>query len=267
MKNIQYLLCLLAFLPTIVWSSAKDDALRLWQKRDDKASLEGAIAKFNEHLKSGEDLDTLVYLSRGHFLLADGHLTDEDEKLKTFKAAREFGEKAMKTNPAFKQKFEKEQALERSVDALTKNEAEALLWTAISLGKWAKLNGIMSSLGQKNTIIAMIERVEALDPKAFYAAVPRYWGGFYALAPGIAGGDMKKSKKNFERSMSESPEYLATKVLYAETYLVKQDSEKEFEVVLNEVLNSADGPEAIAPENRIQKKKAKELLIQKKDLF
>lgn len=246
----------------------KSDALKLWEKRDVKESLEQSLAKFEQyHIKNPQDIEPLQYLARGYFLLADNHIEDDDEKMKHFKKAREFGTTGLATNPEFKKIYEKEKDYEKAVAPLTKKEAETLLWTATSLGKWAKLNGIMSSIGYKNQIIAMVKKVEALDPHAFHAAVPRYWGSFYTVAPGIAGGDMKKGKKYFEDAMTQAPDYLTTNLLYAELYLVKADKEKEFKEVLEKVIKSSDGPMDIGPENRLAKKKAQVLLGKTKELF
>lgn len=244
----------------------KAEAVRLWQKRADQPSLEEALSKF-EHIHSAEpeNLEILTYLSRGYFTLAELHLTNDDLKKRNFEKARTFGEKGMALNPEFKKLAEKD--IEKAIDKLTENEVTILYWAAASLGKWARLNGIMSSLKYKGQILAMIKKVEQLKPDFYYAAVPRYFGGFYALAPSIAGGDMKKSKKKFHEAMERAPEYLGTKVLYAELYLVKKDDKKEFKKVLNEVIAAGNGPEEIAPENMLEKKKAERLLEQVDDLF
>src|SRR5690606_9638473 len=94
-----------------------------------------------------------------------------------------------------------------------------------------------------------------------------YWGGFYAVAPGIAGGSMKKSKKNFKKAMEMAPEYLGTKVLYAELYLTEEKEKKEFKEVLLEVVGAPNGPAEIVPENMLEKKKAERLLEEIDKLF
>lgn len=244
----------------------KAEAVRLWQKRVDQQSLEEALSKF-EHIHSAEpeNLEVLTYLSRGYFTLAELHITNEDLKKRNFEKGRSFGEKGLAINPEFKKLASKD--IEEAIDKLTEKDVTILYWTAASLGKWARLNGIMSSLKYKGQILAMIKKVEKLKPDFYYAAVPRYWGGFYALAPSIAGGDMKKSKKKFHEAMEKAPEYLGTKVLYAELYLVKKDDKKEFKKVLNEVIAAGNGPEEITPENMLEKRKAERLLEQTDDLF
>lgn len=260
------LLLALSFLLNVAIADEKADALRLWQKRDDQASLEQSLQKFESlHKNSPQDLETLTYLARGYYTLAELHYTDKDQKMSTFEKARKFGVQGLETNPEYKKLAKND--VEEAVSKLTEREAPITFWTATSLAKWAKLNGIMSSLGKKGEILAMIKQVEKTKPDFFHGGVPRYWGGFYAVAPGIAGGDMKKSKKNFKRAMEVAPDYLGTKVLYAEVYLTKEDEKSEFKKVLEEVIAAPNGPEEYAPENKLEKKKAERLLKDIDKLF
>ncbi len=245
-----------------VFAGITPEAMELWKKRDNKESLQQAVKLIEA---TPRDLETLTYLTRGYFLLGDVYTSDDDEKLKIFEKAKKTGEEGMSLNEEFKKLKEKD--ISKAINALTMKEIDILYWSAAALGKWAKANGIMSSLKYKEQILSMIKKVESLKPDYFYGAVDRYMGGFYALAPGIAGGDMDKSKERFQRAMKNAPENLGTKVFYAEVYLTKEDEEKEFEKVLNEVLAAPNGPEDIAPENIMEKRKAADLLKRKNKLF
>ncbi|MGE3610021.1 MAG: TRAP transporter TatT component family protein [Bacteriovoracaceae bacterium] len=267
---MKYFILLFCFL---MQSGFAADALRseadkLWQKRDDKASLEQALAKYEQLSKQNpSDLEILVLLSRGHFLLGEFHHTDKESKLKEFQKGRSFGEMAMETNHEYKKLIEKKKSVDEALHVLTLKEVPAIYWSAVNLGKWSKSNGVFSSLSYKNQILEMIKKVEELSPDYFYGAVPRYWAGFYAIAPGIAGGDMNKSKKKFEEALKVAPGYLGTKVLMAEVYWTKKDDRKEFRKNLEEVLKSNDSIKELAPENNLEKKKAEKLLKEEDELF
>lgn len=250
------------FLTTEAFAGISPEALELWKKRDNKESLEKAV-KIIETLP--KDLENLTYLTRGYFLLGDVFTKDDDEKLKTFDIAKKYGDEGMSLNADFKSLKEKD--MEKAIDSLTMTEIDILYWSAAALGKWSKANGVMSSLKYKGQILAMIGKVEKLNPDYFHGAVDRYMGGYYAIAPGFAGGDMDKSKKRFKAAMLKGPENLGTKVFYAEVYLTKEDEEKEFVKILNEVLAAPNGPEELAPENIMEKRRAQELLNRRKDLF
>jgi tetratricopeptide (TPR) repeat protein len=257
---LSWLVCLIV--SSSVFAGITPEAMELWKKRDDKASLEKAVQVIE---KLPRDLETLTYLTRGNFLIGEMYTSKDKEKLKTFEKARKYGDEGLSLNPEYAKYKDKD--INKAIDSLTIKEIDILYWAAASLGKWAKANGVMSSLSYKGQILAMVGKVEKLNPDYFYGAVDRYMGGFYAIAPGLAGGDMDKSKERFERAMKKAPENLGTKVFYAEAYLTKEDKEKEFEKVLNEVLAAPNGPEEIAPENIMEKRKAADLLKRKKDLF
>lgn len=246
----------------------KSSALVHWSKRHEKEELEKALVDFEQLSKATSDnYEYLVYLTRGYYFLADAHLTDMDMKKKFWEIGTSYGEKAMATNPAFASAMKKDEKVEDHLDKLGKNEVAAMYWTAANLGKWAKNSGIATTLKYKNRIRTLIGTVEKLDPKYFHAAVFRYWGGYYAVAPGFAGGSMPKSKESFEKAIKMAPEYLGTKVLYAEYYMIKKEDKANFKKLLNEVINSTVKNQELFSENMIEKMKAKKLLADMDKLF
>jgi hypothetical protein len=250
-------------------ATTKKDAIAAWNGRVVKEKLQTALNHFEKlHAADSGNLETLIFLTRGYYLLADSHTDNVDEKKKTYEKAASFGEKAMATNSAFRESIKSGKNVEESINQLTSSEVPAIYWTAASLGKWAKASGIAAALKYKTRIKAMIERVEKLQPDFFFAAPSRYWGGFYAVAPSFAGGDMNKSRIQFEKSLKMAPEYQGTKVLMAEVYFTKEGKKEEFKKVLNEVLSSRfDNHPEIGPENALEKKKAEKLLKNIDELF
>lgn len=250
---------------TSLTKKAKDN----WAKRAETDKLKESLQAFEQiHQTQPDDLETLTYLTRGYYFLADSHIEDIEKKKATYERAAAFGEKAMATNDAFKKKVASGKTVEDSLDTLTEKEVPAIYWSAASLGKWAKASGIAAALKYKTRIKAMIDRVEKLKGDYFYGAAQRYWGGFYAVAPSFAGGDLKKSKINFDKSIAIAPEYIGTKVLMAEVYWTKAGDKKQFEATLKDVLNSNfDNHPELGPENIWEKKKAKKLLEKMDDLF
>jgi hypothetical protein len=249
--------------------SVKEKALYGWKERVSKDSLQSSLSSFEKlHAADPENLETLIYLTRGYYFLADSHIDNMDEKIKTYEKAANFGEKAMATNAAFSDSVKSGKKVEEAVSVLGVQEVPAIYWTAASLGKWAKATGIAAALKYKTRIKAMIERVEKLQPTYFFGAPARYWGGFFAVAPSFAGGDMKKSKIQFDKSLKMAPEYQGTKVLMADVYFTKVGKKAEFEKILKEVLASKhDNHPEIGPENALEKKKAKRLLENMEELF
>lgn len=247
-----------------------NDGKKLWGSRQNKADLENALTKFKAVAESDTNhYEAMVYLARGYYLLADAHLENMDEKKKNWETSVSWGEKAMITNPEFKKAVvDRKESVTDAVNQLTLAQINALYWSAASLGKWAKNSGIATTLKYKSQIKRMIERVGELNPDYFYGAVYRYWGVYYAVAPGFAGGSMEKSLENFQKSFNVANNYLGTHVLYAENYASKQGDRELFKKELDFVLKAK--PESIPellPEQILEQKKAKRMLADMENYF
>jgi hypothetical protein len=154
------------------------------------------------------------------------------------------------------------------IKLIPKEGVPAMYWYATALGSWAKRKSFAVLLGQKDNVKAIMTHVLELDPTYFYGGPHRYFGVFYAVAPAFAGGDLKKSREHFEKSLQISPEYLGTKVRWAEELAVKEQDEATYDKLLNEVLaGSDDALPDIKPELLVDKQKAKELIADKDDRF
>lgn len=245
-----------------------------WANRGDMAQVEAAIAAWKKAAEiAPEDAKIHTRISRGYFFLADAHHRKEGEQsekyLSTFEKGTAAGERAIAAaSPEFKKDVTGGSKVEDAVKKIGPEGIEPLYWYASNLGKWAKAKGLPAQLGNKDKIKAAMDQVMKLDENFFHAAPHRYFGAFYAVAPGFAGGDMDKSKKQFEKAIEMAPNYVGTKVLYAETYAKKKKDRALFDKLLAEVLATPDDvlPDLI-PETKNEKEKAKELQAQADKLF
>jgi tetratricopeptide (TPR) repeat protein len=250
--------------------SLMDQAEKSWKLRHQKEDLQKAIDAFEKIVAANpENYKALTRLCRGYYLMADGHTDAKEEKRRLWEIGTSWGEKAMATNADFRNKVKAEDgAVEKALDKLTKNEIEAIYWTAVNLGKWGSLSGIATVLKYKARVKEMINRVGQLDNAFFHGAYFRYWGAFYAIAPGFAGGDMDKSRESYEQAFKVAPYYLGTYVLMAENYAPKKKDTKLFEEKLQFVLKAkTDSEMDVMPENIMEQRKAKKLLERKNELF
>lgn len=244
-----------------------DDA---WNGRDDEAKLRLSLQKYEAAFQADPtNRHAAVRLTRGWYWLGDVKIDDKAAKLVAWDTAVQWGARCMAINADFTALLEKGNEKESTAIRSMKNEdIPCLYWTATALGKWAKTTGFTTLLKHKDTVKAYITKIDELDNGFFYSAADRYWGAYYAIAPSFAGGDMNKSKVHFLKSIEASPDYLATKVLYARYYATKTQDKSLFDRMLHEVLNA--DPEAIdeiSPENRAEQAKAKKLIDTKSDYF
>lgn len=246
---------------------AEGDAL--WAERTDREKLKAALAKWEEAFKAAPGGELAVKLSRGHYFLADGHYAldpDEENRDAHYNLGTEWGERAIGLMaPGF---VTAKKAGEKVPDALKKAPAEAapaFYWWATNLGKWAAGKGLMTLLKYKDDVKATIDHVAATDEGFFYGAAHRYLGAYHAKAPG---GSLEASETHFKKAVEMAPDYLGTKVLWADYLCTKQRDRATYKRLLEEVLAAdANSNPDIAAENAVEQKKAQKLLADIDDLF
>lgn len=261
-------------------------ALRL-----DKAELQKAIDTWEAAIPietpgaTADERREMVYnvyiaLSRAYYFKADAHVRFEKADLgedaweiemeKTYDKGIEYAERAMYVYSPDYQKAvtQMETPREEAISALDKGAVPAMYWYATNLGKWALLKGLGEALGQVDAIKAMMDYALEQDPEYYHYGPYRYFGGYYTKLP-FPGGDLEQSKEFFDKAVEAAPYYLATRVLYAELWAVKEDDEDVYKTQLQMVLDAdlSTLPAELLPENTIEQKKAKILMGQIDDNF
>ncbi len=243
-----------------------------WAARDDAEQVRAAIAAWEQATElQPNDADTWVKLSHGYYFLADGHLrfTDEAAMGETYQHGIQAAERALRAlSPEFARRMAAGEHVEDAVGELQANAVPALYWRATNLGKWAQREGFATVLSFKDEIRAVMTHCMEGDRYYFFAGPNRYFGAFFAIAPAYAGGDLERSRAHFEESNRRFPNYFGTRVLYAENYAVKAQNRQLFQEQLQLVIDG--DPESmpeVAPENRIEQRKARELIARIDELF
>ena len=234
-----------------------------WDGRSDINQAKAAV----DALKAATDIDpgngeALANLSHAIYFYADCHLRFDEENPELYNSTHEEGTKAAEKalgalSPAFAEKMAAGSRIEDALDALDASAVPALYWRSSNLGRWATLESFATLLSYKDEIRAIMEFCLAQDPAYWYQAPDRYFGIFYAKAPGFAGGDMKKSSMHFNISMEAHPDYWGTRILMAEEWAIKEDNRALFEELVDYVL--AGDPNVvpyIKPENMCEQRKA-----------
>jgi hypothetical protein len=251
-------------------AALRTEAEGLWAERGDKEKLKAALAKYEAVYSSDPtDRDAAYHLLRGWYFLGDGHETEEDGKLAAWAVAIAWGGKCLALNKEFTDLLAKGDETEATAArAFTRDDVPCIYWTSSSLGKWAKMSGIGTTLKHLPTVKAYMTRVGELDNAYYYNGPDRYWGAYYSAVPSFAGRDLVKSKEYFDKSLAASPDFLGTHVLLAQEWAVASQDKATFEKELAWVLaqDPARIPE-IKPEMEAEQRKAKALTDQKDDKF
>jgi hypothetical protein len=266
--------------PAAAAAPTADEAMRaaieegdaLWKERGDKAKLQAAINKWESAATHSADPALLTKISRGHYLLGDGFHALEgnvEQRDSEYQLGLDWATRALKlAAPEFAKAMAEGKKHSESITLASMQALPAAYWYATNLGKWAASRGFATRLRYKDDIKATMDHIKKLDEMYFHAAPYRYLGSFEALTAGLAGGSLEKSEEHFKKGVELAPNYLGTKVLWAEYLCVKKQDKAKFKQLLDEVIagNASVDPE-IEPENKIEQEKAKKLLAKMDDLF
>ncbi|MFC1609904.1 TRAP transporter TatT component family protein [Myxococcota bacterium] len=246
-------------------------AEKAWENRSERSSLEQAIGAWEEMSEqTPNDPQTLAKLSRAYFLLAESFMTagENSQSLAIYDKGITAGELAMlAVSEEFATQVRGGEPVEAALDAIPVAGQAALFWYAANLGRFIAADVTTAAMYQ-NRIHAVMQRVLELDPSFFQAAPHRFLGSFYAEVPAFLGGNLDKSREHFEAALTVAPDYLDTKVLYAELYAPRVEDRALFDRLLGEVV--AADPSVIPglePEQHMAQSRARRLLDNPDELF
>jgi hypothetical protein len=250
------------------------DAKAEWENRADPTQAKAAVDDY----KAATDLDpsnwqALTNLTHATYFYADCHLRFDEDNPDLWKNTHEEGTKAAERalsalSPAFAKEMAAGALVEDAISVLDKSAVPALYWYSSNLGRWATLESFATLLSYKDQVREIMEFCLERYPTYWYQGPDRYFGVFYARAPGFAGGDMKKSARHFNVSISAQPNYWGTRVLMAEEWAIKEDNKALFEELLNYVISGDPNViPAIKPENECEQRKAKKLMSEIDEYF
>lgn len=265
-----FLIAFLLLSTKIAFANDLNKIAELYKQRANKEKLDECISLCENVLSKGPNREVAVYLAKAYYFKAEG-ISDNTLRVELFEKGIKAGEVALNTIERYAKPMAEKQKEEIVLKNLTKDDMDALYWTAANLARYGKYASFSKKLAVKSRIRYFWDRIMEIDPDYNYGGVYRFFGGYYALVPSITGEqDPDKSKEMFDKGVASAPHYLETKVLYAEAYCThgKVKNTELFRKLLNEVL-AADVsayPE-IQPENDIAKAKAKDLLAREKELF
>ena len=149
-------------------------------------------------------------------------------------------------------------AAARAAAMLQPRRPEGHFWMAANMGALAESFGLRRGLQYRGAIKQALETVLAIDPAFMEGSADRALGRWYSQVPRLFGGDTRKSETHLRRSLTYNPTSTISHYFLAET-LIELDREAEAVEHLRKVIEAPLHPE-FAPEDRVYKKKAEDLL-------
>ena len=252
-------------------ASALEKADSMWSERGNKDRLNETLALYEDALSTdSQNKHILGRLVRGWYFMGDVHESDKTAKMSAWDKAVSFGNTCLEQSESYSAGLAETNKKGEAIKTIEDTSfVPCIYWYASSLGKWAKLNGIVQSLKHKSTFVGFMERVEQLNSEYFYGAPYRYWGAYYSVLPGFAGRDLDRSKENFDKSLNIAPEYLGTYLLLADNWARNSQNVEEFDQAVQYVLASDPNvlPADLLPENQAELAKAQKLWDDRESIF
>lgn len=195
----------------------------------------------------------------------------KERQITMFHKAKTYGQRALARNRAFARALEanSQDDFVRSLRGFKKRDAGALFSTALSWVMWIIASSDSpAALGEMPRALALMERVQALDPDIREGGVDQFYGIYYTVLPLGGGRDLERARAHFERSMEVAgPDYLLNRVSFAEFYARYAFDQPLFESVLKAVLEAGPTVPEFTLMNAVAKTRAQGLLDQIDDLF
>jgi len=245
------------------------EAEALWDQRGDAVQLQAALDLYAQVVEQNpKDTEALLKLVRGYYFLGDGHKTELEDKLAAWDTAISYGKQCMGANDTFASLIEKGEGEDEAARVLVVDDVPCTYWTASALGKWAKAQGLGTTLKNIPIAKAWMTRIADLDPEYFFGGSSRYWGAYYAAIPSFAGQDLDLSREYFDKAISGHPNHFGNRVLLADYWATRTQDIATFDTQLKYVLSQpVDVIPEIIPEQEAEVRKARALMAERDELF
>ncbi len=177
-------------------------------------------------------------------------LSDADPKgpelLPLFEKSKNYAFECLLLVPEFRALMEttKNRVDKDAVALVPKPYASVLLLMASAWGRSAQLRGTFAEMADHPKLVVLARRALELDETVQFAGPHRFFGAYYAALPGIAGGDMKKSRTHFDRAIELAPQFLDNHVMLASDWALEEGdrdlARREIEFVLSQTIADSD---------------------------
>jgi hypothetical protein len=198
---------------------------------------------------------------------------DKEDRARTkamFAKAKTFGLRILARNKAFTRAQEgPHDEFVRALRTFKKPDAAALFTTASAWVMWIIASSDSpAALGDMPKVLAMMDRVQELDPAIRNGGVDLFHGIYYTVLPLGGGRDLERARAHFERSMDlAGPDYLLARVTYAEFYARYAFDPDLFAATLQAVLAAEPATPEFTLMNAVAKMRAATLLEQMDEFF
>ncbi len=216
--------------------------------------------------------DLLLAAAEARLAYASGFVRDnQPERARAmYGIARDHGLRALSRNRLFADALDGSlDDFQASLQHFRKRDASALITTGMAWTLWIISSADSpAAIGEMPRALAIMERVQELDPEIRQGSVDVFFGIYYTVLPLGGGRDLNRARHHFERSMEIAGfEYLFPRVMFAEYYARYAFDRDLFETTLTEVLTAEPSRREHTLMNTMAQVRARELLDEIDEFF
>jgi len=211
------------------------------------------------HAWNAEDAHVLLRLSMVFYYKGIVQARSRSDSLEYYERAKNWALATVCINETVQARMAAGFDLRDLTDVLRFEDHPGVSWY---LGAWVRtgeVRGVVASLRSIAHLIVLYEWMIEQKPDYWGSSPHMAMGGIYSLLPRSMGGDIELGKRHFERAMELAPEYLESKVLYAEYYLLPQGQRQPFEELIDEIISTQIDPGLFELDNELAQQRATEL--------
>ena len=158
---------------------------------------------------------------------------------------------------------------EAALRSFKKRDAPALFTAGTAWANWILASSdSVEAVSQFGRAVAMMERVLELDPGHRQGGAHVFFGIYRAVRPLGTGRDLERSRAHFESAFAlGGPDYLLSRVAFAESYARYAQDRAAFEAALRDALAPREDPPEFRLMNAVARVRARALLAQIEEYF
>ena len=216
-------------------------ARAMFRDADDHEKLVGTIAAYEAALKHNpEDYGILAGLCEAYILDAAAYSQAKKEKKRRYRLGITYCDRAMYTNPQFRDLVDQGASLADAAHTLTAREAGAMMFWVTGVSYYFKeCMGGIARLSSYRLILqteVLLTRMMDIDPDYLYGVVHFSRGIYYLGLPKFAGGDRELSAELMNRAEEIGPDSMLVRWGRAKYYHFETNNRDAFERDLHWVL-------------------------------
>jgi tetratricopeptide (TPR) repeat protein len=238
----------------------------LWDLRAHSAQARQALKAYKQVQRSHPKVPALLTrLSRASHFVGTYVESDPQAANRLYESGANYARQALKLDPEFSRVMQESGDESEAAREVEGPYLEPLFWLASNVGRRLALEDDFTRSAHQKRLGTFVDILSQRSDTLAQSGADRFLGVFHIFT---AQPNLDSSAYHFDRALSRNPDYLGNRTLRAEYLDVARGDSISFRENLEAVLNAQpDSASELAPENHMEKSRAKKLLAEREKLF